>query len=69
MLKLSTNLDKKSLETVFLIAICRPAGDKWQSKMLFLAIFIHVHRLLGEFSIAAYPVCACPIFKGSNLYM
>ena len=35
----STNVDKKSLETEFLIAICRPIGDKWQLKMLFLAIF------------------------------
>ena len=36
---LSTNLDKKSLETEFSIAICRLTGDKWQSKTLFLAIF------------------------------
>ena len=36
---LSTNLDKKSLETEFSIAICRPTGDKWQSKTLFLEIF------------------------------
>ena len=35
---LSTNVDKKKLETEFLIAICRPIGDKWQSKTLFLAI-------------------------------
>ena len=28
-----------STETVFLIAICRPTGDKWQSKTLFLLIF------------------------------
>ena len=35
----STNADKKSLETEFSIAICRPVGDKWQSKTLFLAIF------------------------------
>ena len=27
------------LEAEFLIAICRPTGDKWQSKTLFLAIF------------------------------
>ena len=33
------NVDKKTLETVFLIAICRPSGDKWQSKSLFLSIF------------------------------
>ena len=30
-----TNADQKSLETEFLIAICR----KWQSKTLFLVIF------------------------------
>ena len=36
---LSTNVDQKSLETVFYIAICRLAGDKWQSKTLFLMIF------------------------------
>ena len=34
-----TNLDKKSLEIEFLIAICHPSGDKWQSKTLFLSIF------------------------------
>ena len=34
---LSTNVDQKSLETEFSIAICRPTGDKWQSKALFLA--------------------------------
>ena len=39
MIMLTTNIDKKSLETEFFIAICRPSGDKWQSKTLFLAIF------------------------------
>ena len=34
------NVDKKSLETEFSIAICRLTGDKWQSKTLFLAIFL-----------------------------
>ena len=38
-LVLATNVDKKSLETEFSIAICRPIGDKWQSKTLFLSIF------------------------------
>ena len=32
----SLKVDKKSLETEFLIVICR---DKWQSKTVFLAIF------------------------------
>ena len=36
---LSTNVDQKSLETEFSIVICHPAGVKWQSKTLFLAIF------------------------------
>ena len=36
---LSRNIDHKSIETVFSIAICRPTGDKWQSKTLFLSIF------------------------------
>ena len=39
MLILSTSVDKKSLDTEFLIAICPLTGDKWQSKTLFLAIF------------------------------
>ena len=33
------NVDQKSLETEFSIAICRHTGDKWQSKTLFLSIF------------------------------
>ena len=36
---LSMNIDKKSLETEFLIAICRLTGDKLQLETLFLAIF------------------------------
>ena len=36
---LSRNVDQKSIETVFLIAICCPTGNKWQSKTLFLSIF------------------------------
>ena len=32
----STSADHKLLEAVFLIAICRQTGDKWQSKTLFL---------------------------------
>ena len=54
---LSRIVDQKSIETVFLNAICRSTGDKWQSKTLFLSIFIRVRRLLTTFSIAAYPVC------------
>ena len=36
---LSKNIDQKSLETEFSIAICRLIGDKWQTKTLFQAIF------------------------------
>ena len=36
---LSMNVDQKSLETEFYIAICRQSGDKWQLKLLFLVIF------------------------------
>ena len=35
---LSRNIDQKSIETVFSIAICRPTGDKRQSKTLFISI-------------------------------
>ena len=41
---LSRNVDQKSLETEFLIAICRHTGDKWQSKTLFLSIFDRFYR-------------------------
>ena len=36
---LSTKVEKKSSETESLISICRPSGNKWQAKTLFLAIF------------------------------
>ena len=39
MLIQSTTVGQKSLETEFSIAICRPTGDKCQSKSLFLSIF------------------------------
>ena len=38
MLILSTNVDLRSLEIEFLIAVCCLTGNKWQSKTLFLAI-------------------------------
>ena len=47
-------MDKKSLETVFLIAICRQSGDKWQSKTMFLAIFDLRSSIVLSFSIATY---------------
>ena len=30
---------RSKIETVFSIPICRPTGDKWQSKTLFLPIY------------------------------
>ena len=48
--------DQKSLETVFLIAICRHSGDKWQSKTLFLTVFDLRSSIVLTVSIAAYPV-------------
>ena len=46
---LSTNVDQKSIETEL--------SPDWQSLTPFLAIIFRVRRLLGAFSIAAYPVC------------
>ena len=47
----------KSIETVFLIAICPQIGDKWQSKTLFLSIF--------DLSLDSYGVfdCSLPIMS------
>ena len=52
----STKADQKSIETVFLIAICGQCGDKWQSKTLFLVIFDLLSSIVLAFSIAAYPM-------------
>ena len=51
------NTDQKSIETVFLITICRQLGDKCQSKPLFLTIFYLRLSIVLTYSIAAYPVC------------
>ena len=57
------NADKKLQEKVFLIAICRRTGDKWQSQTLFLTIF-DLHLLIVLlFSVAAYQVCRCNVVK------
>ena len=52
----SMNADQKSIETVFLIAICRQCGDKWQLKTLFLKIFDVRSAIVLAFLIAAYLV-------------
>ena len=46
----------KLIETVFLIAICRQCGDKWQLKTLFLTIFDLRSSIVLAISTAAYPV-------------
>ena len=48
---------KRSPETVFLIAICRQSGDKWQSKTLFLTIYDLRSTIVLTVPISAYPVC------------
>ena len=50
--KQSTNVDQKSLETVFLIALCRQAIKK-----LFLTMFDLRWLIVLTFSIDTYPVC------------
>ena len=42
---------------MFLIAICHLNGDKWQWKILFIAIFYLHSSMVLSFSIAAYLVC------------
>ena len=49
-------MDQKSLETVFLIAICRQSGDKWKSKSLFLMIF-DLHSPIVLTFLIAYLLC------------
>ena len=53
---LSRNVDQKSIEAVFLIAICPPTGDKYNHKHCFYQFLIRVRQLLIMFSIDAYPV-------------
>ena len=54
---LSKNVDHKSLETEFSIAICRHIGDKWQSKTLFLSILDSRSSIVDGVFDCAYPVC------------
>ena len=61
---LSRNLDQKSIETVFSIAICRHTGDKWQSKTLFLSIVDPCSSIVDS----AFD-CRLPGVKFSDLHM
>ena len=58
-LVLSTNVNRKSLETEFSIAICRPTGDKWQPKTLFLANFDPRSSICKSVFECRLPVCYC----------
>ena len=62
MLKLLKYVYKKSLETEFLIAICCPTGDKWQSKSLFLAIFDRLAIVKSVFDCRLHGVFLSPAF-------
>ena len=62
----STKADQKSIETVFLIAICHQCGNKWQSKTLSILIFDLRSSIVLVFSIASYPVWKrCSILASS----
>ena len=50
---LLTNVDQRSLETEFLIAVRCLVGDKWQSKTLFPAICDPHSMIVRAFLIAA----------------
>ena len=56
---LSRKVDQKSIETVFLIAICHHTGDKWESKTLFLWIFDPRSSIVDNVFDCRYPVCVC----------
>ena len=58
MLILLTNVDQKSFETEFLIAICRLTDDKWQLKTLFSSDFdSHLSIFKSVFNCYLYSVC------------
>ena len=63
---LSKNIDKKSLETEFSIAICRHTGDKWPMKTLFLSIFFSrssiVHSVFDSRLPGVGPLCVNKCF-------
>ena len=52
----SPNVDQKSFETEFSIAICRRLATNCNRKHCFYRFLIRVRRLLRAFSIAAYQV-------------
>ena len=60
----STNADQISIETVFSIAICRQCGDKWQTKTLFLAIFLSM--FLDSIGVFDLPPTRCNYSLSGN---
>ena len=54
---------------MFSIAICRPTGDKWKSKTLFLTIFGPRPSIVRAFSIASYPVCYLTQWTAGSVYV
>ena len=63
-------LDQKSIETVFLIAICRPTGDKRQSKILFLSIFVQYSLIVDHVFDCCISglVLVCVLYLGEQLF-
>ena len=53
---------------MFSIAICRPSGDKWQSKTLFVTIFDPRSSIELTFSIVTFPRCLCWILNPTISY-
>ena len=62
----STCVDKKSIETLFSIAICRQWGYKWQSKTLILLIFDLRSRLYWRFRLPPTR-CVKALFQFSSI--
>ena len=56
---LSGNIDQKSIETVFLIAICPPLATNGNGEHCFYRFLTRIRQLWIMFSIAAYPVWLC----------
>ena len=65
----STNVDQKSIETVFSIAICCQWGDKMAIKNTVSIDFYLRSSIVLAFSIAASPVCSSQFITGSTHIM
>ena len=65
---LATNVDQKSLETEFSIVICRPTGDKWQSKTMFISIFDPLSSSVKSVFDCRLPVVDLSLFDNVSNY-